>query len=124
MKSTNRKTNSYIKQNNSFDKKHSNHRSGKRSVNMVATLLVVVAAFTVCFFLSDTVRSSAKSTERDKMVTSVYVEKGDNLWDIASKYYTKDCGSMRDYIKEIKRTNNISSDTIYYGYSILIPYYR
>ena len=119
-----------MKNNNNYGKKkccekrHPKRCSGKRSVNLVTTLLLVAAAFTVILLLNGTVRSNAQSTERNKLVTSVYVERGDILWDIASKYYTKDCGSMKDYIKEIKRTNNIDSDTIYYGYSILIPYYR
>jgi len=49
----------------------------------------------------------------------VYVKKGDTLWDIAEKY--KQSGDIREYIKEIKKINNLKSDTIFEGDVLIIP---
>lgn len=58
-----------------------------------------------------------------KLVESVRIGKGDSLWSIASEYYTEECGGMKRYINEIKRTNHLSSDTIHEGNYLLVPYY-
>lgn len=60
-------------------------------------------------------------TGREKHVIIVQVEKEDTLWSIASEYYTSDCGTMNSYIKEIKESNHLSSDTIYEDSTILVP---
>lgn len=59
-----------------------------------------------------------------KLVESVQIKKGDSLWSIADKYYTKECGGMKQYINEIKRTNHLSTDTIHEGNYLLVPYYE
>ena len=64
------------------------------------------------------------SSQRTKKLTSVYVECGDSLWSIAEEFYTSECGDMKDYIKEIKLTNGLDSNTIRYGYTLLVPYYE
>ena len=58
---------------------------------------------------------------REKRVMSVMVEENDSIWSIAECYYTEECGSMKDYIAEIKKCNSIKSDTIYAGYPLIIP---
>lgn len=58
---------------------------------------------------------------REKRVMSVMVEENDSIWSIAERYYTEECGSMKDYIAEIKKSNSIKSDTIYAGYPLIIP---
>ena len=53
---------------------------------------------------------------REKRVVSVMVEEDDSIWSIAKQYYTEECGSMKDYIAEIKKCNSI-----YAGYPLLVP---
>lgn len=50
---------------------------------------------------------------------SVYVKKGDTLWDIAKKYKQK--GDIRKYIKEIKKVNNLEDSIIFEGDVLMIP---
>ena len=59
----------------------------------------------------------------EKRIASVKIQENDSLWSIASAYYTKECGSMRSYITEIKRTNGLSGDVIYAESYLIIPYY-
>ena len=66
----------------------------------------------------------AKNTYRtEKRIASVKIQENDSLWSIASAYYTKECGSLRSYIAEIKRTNGLSDDVIYAESYLIIPYY-
>ncbi len=65
--------------------------------------------------------TSRASDIREKRVVAVMVEREDTLWSIADKYYTEECGSIRDYIAEIRRCNSLENDTIYAGYSLIIP---
>lgn len=58
---------------------------------------------------------------RDKRVLSVTIEKNDSIWSIAKQYYTEECGSLENYIDEIKRSNSLGSDTIFAGSKIIVP---
>ena len=58
---------------------------------------------------------------RNKRVVSVIVEREDTLWSIASEYYTEECGSMKEYVSEIKKCNSLEGDTIYAGYPLVVP---
>lgn len=58
---------------------------------------------------------------REKQIISISVEREDTLWDLAGQYYTEECGSMKEYVAEIKQCNALDNDTIYAGYSLVIP---
>lgn len=60
---------------------------------------------------------------REKRVTCVMVQSGDTLWGIAKQYYTKECGSFSDYVKELQRSNGLYDETIRAGETIIVPYY-
>lgn len=52
---------------------------------------------------------------------SVLVTSDDTLWSIADRYYSDEFGTVKDYIKEIKRCNVLKSDNIYAGRHIIVP---
>ena len=91
-----------------------------------AIVAFAAVAIIALFVLIATCRNgkAVGKTDRIKRLTSVSVQEGDCIWSIASEYYSDEFGSMQDYIKEIKKTNNLSGDRINYGYSLLIPYYE
>lgn len=60
---------------------------------------------------------------REKMVTSIKIEKGDTLWSIANEYITEDYKDINSYINEIKKSNGLIDDTIHEGKYLIIPYY-
>ena len=93
-----------------------------RRVMVAVTALLLVLTIGIIFYASS--GRANGSSDRIKRLTSVYVEKGDSLWSIAEEYYTPECGSMKDYVREIKNTNGLESSTIRYGYTLLVPYYR
>lgn len=59
----------------------------------------------------------------DKQCISIEILEGDSLWSIAERFYVPECGTMKEYIKEIKNTNSLHSDLIHAGNYLLIPYY-
>ena len=91
---------------------------------MITAAVIAVIAFVICFAFISLMGSAKGSSQRTKKLTSVYVESGDSLWSIAEEYYTPECGNMKDYIREIKKTNGLESDTIRFGYPLLVPYYE
>ena len=96
-------------------------RRNRRALTLITALLIVaVISFAFAAFFGKAKGSSG----RVKKLTSVYVEKGDSLWSIAEEYYTPECGNMKDYIREIRATNSLDSNTIRYGYTLLVPYYE
>ncbi|MDF2869337.1 MAG: hypothetical protein K0R05_912 [Anaerocolumna sp.] len=83
----------------------------------IATILVI------SLLLASTNVNAEKLQSSSKHITSIQIEKGDTLWSIASQYITDDYKDMNEYIKEIKQTNGLSSDTIHEGRFLVIPYY-
>lgn len=75
--------------------------------------------------MEDGIVYSEKSAtmDREKIVTTICVEKDSTLWDIATRYYTEDYGNLNDMIEEIKTSNGMESDTIHEGAYLIIPHY-
>lgn len=102
---------------------------GKIRRRGVKKILLFAILFATLFLSGFTILSPAfaeADTDKKsiKLVESVRINKGDSLWSIASEYYTEECGGMKQYINEIKRTNHLSSDTIHEGNFLLVPYYE
>ena len=91
----------------------------------VAFILVfmTVLFFLVIWFRPERTAAAGKTTTGTYQIASVKIEVGDSLWSIASEYFTDDFVSIRQYISEIKRMNNLTGDTLYAGGYILVPYY-
>lgn len=65
----------------------------------------------------------SSSEPRSKYFTSIYIENGDTLWDIAKENITSEYATIQKYIHEIKKCNNLHSNNITEGCYLLIPYY-
>ncbi len=96
--------------------------------NRILTTLVTVClvfAFTVGYY---SIKSSASTSDEQvsfKYYTSVNVEQGDTLWNIADKYidYTQYEDKVA-YIAEIQSINHLEDTAdIIVGQSLIVPYY-
>lgn len=88
-------------------------------------VLVAVICLT-CFsgtLLSYAKEKSAPELTYYKYYTTIQIEAGDSLWDIASRYVCEDIISIKDYILEIKSINKLKSDTIQSGDTLTVIYY-
>lgn len=69
---------------------------------------------------ADPVQASAAKTEA-VYYTSIQVEEGDTLWEIAEEYRDMRSCSKREYIETIKELNHLSGYQIESGEYLLIP---
>ena len=92
----------------------------KLIVAMIMVALIAVAALTTSFLFRSDVSANNEAVITYK---SVEIESGDSVWSIAEEYYSEPCGDIRDYVDEIKETNNIVGDKIIAGNYLCIPVY-
>lgn len=94
-----------------------------------AFLLALAAVLAIAFLIvvkTGSVANAAEGTEdvEYKYYTTVTVEKGDTLWDLALENYSeKYYDSVDDYIEEVKAINGLKSDTIHEGAKLVIVYF-
>lgn len=91
---------------------------------LASVVVIMVALFLIVLLLLPERAAYAENTSaKTYFITSVQIEAGDSLWSLASEYYTEEFISVNAYITEIKRMNGLSSDTLYAGNYLLIPYF-
>lgn len=96
----------------------------KRRNRTFLTLLLLTLVITVCLSFTSVVLAGNKKEEQTyKYYTSVQINPGDTLWSIANTYYAGSNMETAEYIKEIKRLNNLSTDNITSGQYITVIYY-
>ncbi|MGN0143138.1 MAG: LysM peptidoglycan-binding domain-containing protein [Roseburia sp.] len=97
-------------------------RNQKILLGFLFMAIVLIVVSSILFF--GTLRANAASTETSsKYYTSIQVEEGDTLWEIADSYMTDEYSDRQEYITEICNMNHISEDTIHAGQYLTIPYY-
>lgn len=106
----------------------------KEQISAVLILHPKVALYTICtalitvvliIFLFNTGKpvNAAPEHELHKYYTSVEIQPGDTLWEIADTYKTEGYSNRKSFIKEIQELNHIDDDQITSGCYLLIPYY-
>jgi len=68
-------------------------------------------------------RTVNASNHNEKYFKCITIDETDSLWSIAEEYMTEEYPSIEDYIAEVKNINNLSTDKIYSGATLVIPYY-
>ncbi len=66
----------------------------------------------------------ANQQTRDVQYKVIEIQKGDSLWSIAEDYMNPGFDDIYDYIRELKRCNQLDSDRITAGNYLMIPYYE
>lgn len=95
-----------------------------RKICFIAVAIVVIVALGVLFGTSIQVfaRDNGAPTLH-KYYTSICIEEGDTLWDIAGEYVQNIGMSRQAYIDEVCKLNGICADEIYAGDYIVVMYY-
>jgi hypothetical protein len=85
---------------------------------------VFVIALFVNFLLPQSIHAKANPVETtQKYYTSIRIEDGDTLWNIASRNMTDDYTDITAYMDEVCSINHITRDEIHAGEYLTIPYY-
>lgn len=94
----------------------------KLKTALLAAIICLSVILLIIYIIS--ANGSRTAVSRDKgniSYISVPITTNDTLWSIADKYYSDEFGTIRDYVKEIKRCNSLKSDNIYAGRYIVVP---
>ena len=88
---------------------------------LIITGCVIIAVISLILLFN--VTSSAKNTYNyNTCYSTICVESGTTLWEIATTNYSVEYGDFDDYINEIRSLNHLSkNDTIHAGEYIVIP---
>lgn len=87
---------------------------------IIPAIMFIMIIFTVV--LSSSLKTNATENANNKKIyTSISIKSGDTLWDIANQYKPEEM-SHKDYIKEIKEINSLSSDKIHSGNYLMVYY--
>lgn len=90
------------------------------------TLAVAVfAAFCMALVCTISYNSiSSNANDGFKYYTSVIVEAGESLWDIAEDYMNGHYDSRDNYIAEVRSINHLDENgTVIAGQTLIVPYY-
>lgn len=87
--------------------------------------LIVFFIFLIIVFISFLTEANDNVQQLSyKYYKSIEITKGDTLWSIANDYFDPiHYKSTLEYVKEVKKMNNMTSDDIITGSYIIIPYY-
>ena len=97
----------------------------RRQVQLLVSIVAVIILSISTFIISaGKINAESDLTKNSyKYFTTVYVESGDSLWSIASKYATEEYRDLDMYIEEVKQINNLSGSKLNQGSYICVPYY-
>jgi cell division protein YceG involved in septum cleavage len=92
-------------------------------ISIVTLCLVFILGLTCGSFLSKA-KGKDRNVSGQKRYTSVQIQSGDTLWELADTYGDSVYASKSAYIKEVIRINSLSSeDCIISGQYLILPYY-
>lgn len=94
-----------------------------RVFGVILFIAVIVAIFSINSFMIKAKASSEEEVRKYKYYTSVIVENGETLWEIAKEHSGEEFSSLNDYIAEVKSINRLTTDKIYAGEELIVPYY-
>lgn len=93
----------------------------KRRICRIA--LVLAAAFLLWIALTGFSGMTVTKAPVYKYYTAVTVRCNDTLWDIAQKHITEEYSTVKAYMKDIMKVNDMKTDAVYYGQKLILPYY-
>lgn len=92
----------------------------------VLSVMAVAALVCIILFSSKNVTSAGESGEAvplTKYFKTITIEQGDTLWSLAEEYKSGDSRSTREYVKELRRMNDLHSDQINAGQKLVVAYF-
>jgi len=108
----------------SYRRKVKRQREIRRNIILAVAATIVLIVLALSFHSITSLASSDTEDISYKYFTSIEIEKGDTLWDIAEEYFDADHYACKnDYIAEVMVMNNLKSDEIVSGQYLIIPYY-
>ena len=89
----------------------------------IAVLGVAVIVLAILLFAPSVSAEAESTVSYEKRIVSVRVTENDSLWKIAERFYCEEKESIPEFVRSIKETNHLESDTIYPNTYLVIQYY-
>lgn len=105
-----------MRTNKGMKKRDKSHRRFLVVISILAALGIIICSVSA-------VEANGETKKRYKYYTSVYIDRDETLWDIASEYASEEYSDFRAYIEEVKEINHLKDDQVQYGSTICVPYY-
>ncbi len=86
---------------------------------LLTFLIVIVIAFTVWGVTG----ANASKPVGQKYYVSITIEPGDTLWSIAEENISDEYKNIKEYIKEVRSINSLTTTDITAGRHLVIPRY-
>lgn len=108
---------------------------GGRFIQKRITYFIVAALFIIAVIIVGTSISGMADTNaisfsdgHYKYYTSIKIQEGDSLWEIASEYMdleyaVTEYNDIEEYVNDIRTLNRLNDDMIHAGEYLTIPYY-
>lgn len=93
-----------------------------KHITIYSTIIFLCIIIIFSVFINTLSVNAEKDKKRTLSVNVIKIESGDTLWDLAKKHLNDEM-DIREYVNQIKKTNNIESDTIHEGRYLIIPTY-
>lgn len=94
------------------------------SIVIVLLLLILLTGPVSKLFSSSSSVVEAEQNLSEIQYKIIEVKKGDSLWTIAQDNMGPGYSSIRFYIREIKKCNQLKSDNVIAGTYLMLPYYE
>lgn len=96
---------------------------GRNLLFWIAAFMIVISVFLIAGNQLKAHEVQASSAyDQHVYYTSVEIQPGDTLWDIADEYMGTMYEEKKDYIREVKRINHMRTDSIKAGSYLIVPY--
>lgn len=97
--------------------------SKPRLVNKKIIIVSIVVSFILSMIITS-ISSSAHNMEEEQEIfyMAITIESADTLWDIAANYKDGFASTTKEMVAIIQHINNIKTEKIYIGDTLVIPY--
>lgn len=117
------------------NKSNRNYRKNQRGSFISRRKVVIMAVVFVLILLagfgplSGIMQSGSSVVEANHQLSDmkyrvIQIEEGDSLWSIAKENMDPGFSDINEYIREVRRCNQLDSDTITAGNYLMVPYYE
>ena len=100
--------------------KRRRRQAAKRNMIILLATVLLITIGSVVF--GSTFSSAKNDEEYEVYYKSIEIEQGDSLWNIAEEYKSE-TESVIDYIDELMKLNNLTSETIHEGQHLVVAYH-
>lgn len=108
---------------NKVNKRRARAIAKRRMILLLAAVLLITVGSVIFGSIFTNEGSSVEAHDATYTAyKSIEIEAGDSLWSIAEEYMLDEFDNTAEYVKELKRLNNLTSDTIHEGQYLLVAY--